>query len=849
MTPDLLADRYELVKELGRGAMGVVHLAHDRILDNTDVAVKILPKELETDPRALTRLKREAMTAMKITHPNVMRLINFEESNGARFLVMEYIDGPDLLHVLADAPGGKLDVDTFLRYADGICTGVDYAHQQNVVHSDLKPSNIMLNSNGDVKITDFGVAQVVRESMTRVSRVETAGTLLYMSPEILGGAHNTALSDQYALGITFYEMLTGDPPFVRGDITKQHETKPVPPIPDVPEHINDAILKALAKKPEERWPDVETFGDALRGELSNDWNERQTILRPRQQVDDWREDETVVRSSATGTGRLFITSEPTEATVFVDGRQVGTSGSLISDVPSGERKVRLSFPDYDDLTETVTIEPNRITRLDGLVMEEEKATVNIISDPPDAAITFDGKDAGRTPQTIDKVAAGKYPLTLIKPEYVEIHEDVEVVAPVTDLEYDLEGGAVEFGGKWVSEAERDRKQAEEQRSRKITLLKQQIRTAFADRAWDDAEKLNNELKLFDIEEKSHYTERIEQGRKADQRRAAEEERRRKLREEQAAEQERQRELARKRRPWIIAAAAVVVCVIAVIWWSNYDPHTTLTGHSSTVLSVPVTGDRIVSGSVDHTIKVWDLNSGRLIRTLRGHSSSVYSVVVAGNRIVSGSQNGRIKVWDLNSGRLIRTLTGHSSYIRSVAVAGDRIVSGSEDHTIKVWNLNSGQLIRTLTGHSRSVYSVAVSGNRIVSGSRDNTIKVWDLNSGQLIRTLTGHSNYVHSVSVAGNRIVSGSGDNTIKVWDLNSGQLIRTLTGHSNPVRSVAVAGDRIVSGSEDGTIKVWDLNSGQLIRTLTGHSDWVYSVAVAGNRIVSGSRDGTIKIWRAPWE
>ena len=289
MTPDLLAKRYELVKELGRGAMGVVHLAHDRMLDGTDVAIKILPKELETDPRALTRLKREAMTAMKITHSNVMRLINFEESNGARFLVMEYIDGPDLLHVLADAPGGKLDTGTFLRYADGICTGVAYAHRQNVVHSDLKPSNIMFNANGDVKITDFGVAQVVRETMTRVSRVETAGTLLYMSPELLNGEHNTPLSDQYALGITFYEMLTSDPPFVRGDITKQHETKPVPPIPDVPEHINDAILRALAKKPEDRFQSVEEFGKALRGEIEipteTDWREAKT--------ETWSERETI----------------------------------------------------------------------------------------------------------------------------------------------------------------------------------------------------------------------------------------------------------------------------------------------------------------------------------------------------------------------------------------------------------------------------------------------------------------------------------------------------------------------------------------------------------------------------
>ena len=281
--PDLLSGRYEPLRELGRGVMGVVHLARDHVLDGAEVAVKILPKELEADPRALARLKREAMTAVKITHPNVMRLINYEESGDLRFLVMEYIDGPDLLHVLAGKPDGKLDLATFLRYAEGICAGVAYAHARNVVHADLKPANIMLTSAGEVKITDFGVAQVVRETMTRVSRVETAGTLLYMSPELHDGAPNTALSDQYALGITFYEMLAGEPSFIRGDVTNQHKTKPVPPLTDVPEHVNAAILKALSKRPEDRWPDVATFARALRGEVETpitDWREAKTETFP-----------------------------------------------------------------------------------------------------------------------------------------------------------------------------------------------------------------------------------------------------------------------------------------------------------------------------------------------------------------------------------------------------------------------------------------------------------------------------------------------------------------------------------------------------------------------------------------
>jgi len=260
----LLSGRYELIRELGHGAMGIVWLAKDRKLD-IDVAVKVLPPELGQDPRAIARLKNEALAAMKLSHPNIVRLINFEEEGKVRYLTMEYVDGPNLLHVLADSPGGKLDLETFLKYAEQICAAVAYAHEEKIVHHDLKPANIMLTSSGRIKVTDFGIAHIVRETMTRLSKVETAGTLLYMAPELLRGGRGTPATDQYALGCTFYELLTGEPPFVRGDITFQHINEMPRAIEGVPEHVNEAIIRALAKESEKRWPTTTAFVAALRG--------------------------------------------------------------------------------------------------------------------------------------------------------------------------------------------------------------------------------------------------------------------------------------------------------------------------------------------------------------------------------------------------------------------------------------------------------------------------------------------------------------------------------------------------------------------------------------------------------
>ena len=269
------------------------------------------------------------------------------------------------------------------------------------------------------------------------------------------------------------------------------------------------------------------------------------------------------------------------------------------------------------------------------------------------------------------------------------------------------------------------------------------------------------------------------------------------------------------------------------------------------------GKTFASDSSGDCSKIWNLQTGELIRTFYGHLYEVSCVAISpnGKFLASGSSDKQIKLWNLESGQEISTLKGHSGLIRSLAFSsdGETLVSGSGDHTIRLWNLKNGQEIRTLTGHSYSLWSVAISpdGNTLVSGSYDNTIKVWNLKTRQEIRTLTGHSQSVFSVVIStdGQIIASGSGDNTIKLWNLKTGQEIRTLTGHSESVFSVVISpdGQILASGSGDNTIKLWNLKNGHTIFTLTGHSAKVKSVGFSpdGNTLVSGSNDGSIKIWR----
>jgi serine/threonine protein kinase len=277
---------------------------------------------------------------------------------------------------------------------------------------------------------------------------------------------------------------------------------------------------------------------------------------------------------------------------------------------------------------------------------------------------------------------------------------------------------------------------------------------------------------------------------------------------------------------------------------------------------------------------------QLGRWVSGHSNMVHSVAFSpislnssyqgqsgksagstdlNSRILaSASWDNTIRLWDVNTGKEIRTLTGHSNWVNSVAFSrdGKLLLSGSADCTIKLWQVQTGIEIQSFIGHSDSVSSVAYSPRTttttnsqdrhlLASGSNDYSIKLWQVYSGRNISTLIGHSFFVNCIAFShdGEMLASGSGDNTIKLWNVNTGKEIRTLIGHSDSVWSIAFSWDRqfLASASWDNTIKLWHLHSGREISTLTGHSSYVRCVAFSpdGQTLVSSGDDDTIKIWR----
>jgi len=257
-------------------------------------------------------------------------------------------------------------------------------------------------------------------------------------------------------------------------------------------------------------------------------------------------------------------------------------------------------------------------------------------------------------------------------------------------------------------------------------------------------------------------------------------------------------------------------------------------------------NKILSGTRNNSISIWDMSTGECVHHLKGHRNAVKCLEINGNNLVSGSEDRTIKIWDLNRMKNVRSLIAHTDVISCLRVVGTTIYSGSFDTTIKIWDLEQESSVpqSTLAEHTSNVLCIDVVGPKLFSGAYDNLIKVWDITTGKCIQSLQGHSHYVRCVKATENKLITGSYDKTIKIWDLRSWECIETLTEHEDYIRCIEVIGHVMVSGSNDKTLKIWDMRTHKPRHTLTGHHDFITCLKVVDSTIISGSLDRTIKIW-----
>ncbi|HEX2570310.1 MAG TPA: AAA-like domain-containing protein [Polyangia bacterium] len=326
----------------------------------------------------------------------------------------------------------------------------------------------------------------------------------------------------------------------------------------------------------------------------------------------------------------------------------------------------------------------------------------------------------------------------------------------------------------------------------------------------------------------------------------------------------------------------------------------LTGHADRVsgLAFSPDGVHMLTASADGTARLWDANTGRLVRTYTGHSGPLAAAVFThdGHTIATASSDGTARLWDNETGRTLLGLEGHENSVRAVAFTSDaaHLLTGGADGTVRAWDLAGGQAALRLVGHTSSVYSAAFSpdGQRIVTGSNDGTARLWNAGTGHLLRTLMdkhpapigdaefspdghgiltashdamarlwnergevvlqlkGHASWIGTAVYApdGTKIVTASNDQTARLWDAQSGRPLAVLQGHTGTVYTAAFSPDnsRVITASADKTARLWDAQNGRLLRTLGDEAAEIHSAAFApdGVRAVTAQADGSVTLW-----
>jgi serine/threonine protein kinase len=263
-----LAGRYEIIRLLGRGGMAVVFLAQDLVLER-QVAIKVLPPDLSHDVRLIPRFQQEAKTAAKLDHSNIIPIYRVESEAGLNYFVMKYVNGSSLEQLLEQGP---IPIEIARRILREAALALGHAHQRGIVHRDVKPANIMIESDGRVVLTDFGISKALDGNSALTGTGSIIGTPHYMAPEQAKGLAIDGRADQYGLGVVGHQILTGKQPFEGSShsILYKHVFEAPPRIfevrPDAPADLCAALDRALSKEPERRFPSMEDFAAAVSGE-------------------------------------------------------------------------------------------------------------------------------------------------------------------------------------------------------------------------------------------------------------------------------------------------------------------------------------------------------------------------------------------------------------------------------------------------------------------------------------------------------------------------------------------------------------------------------------------------------
>ncbi len=888
---------YELLEEIARGGMGVVYKARQVNLNRTVALKMILAGQLANDAD-VKRFYAEAEAAAKLDHPGIVPIFEIGQHEGQHYFSMAFVEGASLAKKVANGP---LPAREAAQLVQKVAEAVQYAHEHDIIHRDLKPANVLLDGQGQCKVTDFGLAKQMKADSGLTGTGQILGTPSYMPPEQAAGKIDEIgpAADVYSLGAILYCLVTGRPPFQAANpmdtLLQVLNQEPVPPRqlnPQVPLDLETIALKCLEKDQSRRYATARGVSEELLRYLEG----RPIVARPvgsAERAIRWCRRNRAV-AALTGAvalsllaGTIISASFAVQSANRADekGKLADANAKLAEDkgkladnnarLAVSEREAKNSAQELADRNGKLAHEEARARAAAEqqlrIATAERLAAVSYTkrAESPEAGLllavesgraTHDGGEgilASSHQALLDALGAiGGRPL-------IGHRRGVNCAAISPDNHFLVTGSNDGTARIWDLTAK------DPGANPRVLNGPQSEITALAisaDSRWAVTAGGDYTARIWDLAaENPNLHPRVLSGHVQDSVAAV-------MRVAISADCR-----------WV--ATACHMDKTARIWdLTSDDPSASprvLKGHQDGITSLAISADShwVVTGSRDKTARIWDLTDDSATakpRVLRGHDNffgAIGSVAISPDChwVVTGSYDQTARIWDLTAEQPSsnpRVLTGHQSFVTSVAISADSrwvVTGGSGDMTARVWDLTAEKPsagARVLSGHQGQVDHVAISPDSrwVITGCHDKTPRIWDLTAKDPSlnpRILTAHQSSILCLAVSSDSrwLVTGSGDSTARIWDLTARTFAANpciLSGFQSFVSSDEVSADShwLVTIGGDGAPRIWDLkaeNPNASPRILKGYQESITSAAIsADNRwVATASRlNNAVRIW-----